>query len=517
MKHITFLFTFLLVTSLASAQIISQYVETDSGTSPKGLEIWNNTNAAIDFSVDNLVIEKGTNGGEPSPDFTINTGVLQPNEVLVVGTSDMEDTAIENNVLFYQKNFTFNGDDALVIKLGATTTDVFGEPETDPGSAWEANGVSTRNSNIALLNSISTGELTGFTDPSTRFETINTTPSDIDDGGLDGFGVAPNPESFDLQITEIFPGQSGSDLTEDWFEIKNNGDVAWVSGIDPDLYYDDESADATTADLIQGLTAIQPGESVVVLVTDNTDDITTFENVWGEILDLTNLEVGYVDGSGQGGGGDAVNLWLGDPLASTPFETASYPDTEANDGQSYDVDLGEFSIVGNTNGAVATLQLGGSAGDVPNIASPGDALQLPANLIVTEIFPGQSGSDLTEDWFEIRNSGGTEWVSGTDPDLYYDDESADATTADLIQGLTAIQPGESVVVLVTDNTDDITTFENIWSAVLDLSNVEIGYVDGSGLGGGGDAVNLWLGDPLASTPFETASYPDTEANDGQSY
>jgi predicted RecA/RadA family phage recombinase len=506
-----------LTTQNSFAQIISQYVETDSGTSPKGLEIWNNTSVAIDFSVDNLIIEKGTNGGAPSSDFTIDSGVLQPGEVLVVGTIDMQPVATSNGVLFYEKAFTFNGDDALVLKLGTTTTDVFGSPNTDPGSAWEGNGVSTQNQNIALLSSITTGELTGFTDPSTRFETINTTPSDIANGGLDGFGVAPSPGSFDLQITEIFSGQAGNDLTEDWFEIKNNGGVAWISGVDPDLYYDDESADATTADLIQGITDIQPGESVVVLITGNTADITTFQNVWGEVLDLSTVEIGFVDGAGLGSGGDTVNLWLGDPLASSPFETASYPDTAANDGQSYDVELATFSTVGNANGAVASLQLGGDAADTPNIASPGNAMPLPANLVITEIFSGQAGNDLTEDWFEIKNNGGVAWISGVDPDLYYDDESADATTADLIQGITDIQPGESVVVLITGNTADITTFQNVWGEVLDLSTVEIGFVDGAGLGSGGDTVNLWLGDPLASSPFETASYPDTAANDGQSY
>jgi predicted RecA/RadA family phage recombinase len=516
MKHITLL-ALLLISSWASAQIISQYVETDSGTSPKGLEILNNTSVAIDFSVDNLIIEKGTNGGAPSSDFTIDSGVLQPGEVLVVGTIDMQPVATSNGALFYEKAFTFNGDDALVLKLGTTTTDVFGSPNTDPGSAWEGNGVSTQNQNIALLSSITTGELTGFTDPSTRFETINTTPSDIANGGLDGFGVAPSPGSFDLQITEIFSGQAGNDLTEDWFEIKNNGGVAWISGVDPDLYYDDESADATTADLIQGITDIQPGESVVVLITGNTADITTFQNVWGEVLDLSTVEIGFVDGAGLGSGGDTVNLWLGDPLASSPFETASYPDTAANDGQSYDVELATFSTVGNANGAVASLQLGGDAADTPNIASPGNAMPLPANLVITEIFSGQAGNDLTEDWFEIKNNGGVAWISGVDPDLYYDDESADATTADLIQGITDIQPGESVVVLITGNTADITTFQNVWGEVLDLSTVEIGFVDGAGLGSGGDTVNLWLGDPLASSPFETASYPDTAANDGQSY
>ncbi|PHI20300.1 hypothetical protein CEQ90_08935 [Lewinellaceae bacterium SD302] len=54
---------------------------------------------------------------------------------------------------------------------------------------------------------------------------------------------------FDLQVTEIFPGQTGSDLTEDWFEVTNVGDQAWISGVDGDLYYDDESADPAVADL----------------------------------------------------------------------------------------------------------------------------------------------------------------------------------------------------------------------------------------------------------------------------
>jgi len=519
MKHINFLLFSLLISISASAQIISQYVETESGTSPKGIEIWNNTDASIDFSVDNLFIEKGTNGATPSLDFSIDNGILQPNEVLIVGTIDMQSVATDNNVLFYEKSFTFNGDDALVIKIGTTITDVFGTPEDDPGSDWQGNGVSTRNSNIALLAGISTGELVGFTDPSTRFETINTTPSDIANGGLEGFGMAPSPASFDLHVTEIFPGQSGDDLTEDWFEIKNTGTLAWVSGTDPDLFYDDESADSGDAVIVQNITDIQPGETVVVVLTGDPADVTTFENVWSEVLDLSNVEVGYTDGSGQGGGGDAVNLWLGDPTLSMPFETASYPDTVNNDGQSYDVDLMAFSTIGNANGAVATLQLGGSTGTVPNIGSPGDAPAIPpsADLVVTEIFPGQSGDDLTEDWFEIKNTGTVAWVSGTDPDLFYDDESADSGDAVIIQNITDIQPGESVVVVLTGDPADVTTFENVWSEVLDLSNVEVGYTDGSGLGGGGDAVNLWLGDPTLSMPFETASYPDTDSNDGQSY
>ena len=64
---------------------------------------------------------------------------------------------------------------------------------------------------------------------------------------------------FDLQITEIFPGnEPGTNLTSDWFEITNNGTTAWLSGIDPDLYYDDDSQDPTAADLINGIIIFSP-------------------------------------------------------------------------------------------------------------------------------------------------------------------------------------------------------------------------------------------------------------------
>jgi len=69
----------LIISIQTDAQIISQYVETNSGTTPKGIEIWNNTGSILDFSTNNLVIEKGVNGAAPSPNITISTGTLARN------------------------------------------------------------------------------------------------------------------------------------------------------------------------------------------------------------------------------------------------------------------------------------------------------------------------------------------------------------------------------------------------------------------------------------------------------
>ena len=185
-----------------------------------------------------------------------------------------------------------------------------------------------------------------------------------------------------LEITEIFSGQSGDDLTADWFEIKNTGTTDWISGVDGDLYYDDESADETTADIISGLTTIPAGETVIVLVTGDIADVDVFTSIWGSVIDLSSTEVGFTDGAGLGGGGDAVNLWIGLPtLINTPVNTGVYPDTSINDGQSFDVELGVFSVVGNVNGAVETIATAGSAGDVPNIGSPGNGVPVTISQV----------------------------------------------------------------------------------------------------------------------------------------
>ncbi len=320
-----------------------------------------------------------------------------------------------------------------------------------------------------------------------------------------------------FEITEIYSGQEGADLTADWFEINNTGATLYQAAVDGNLFYDDDSADPTTADLIQGISEIQPA-GFAIAVIGTAADVTTFINVWSEVIDLTGVQIGFTNGAGLGVGGDAANIWLGDPLTSSPVASASYPDTSLNDGQTYDVDLSAFSVVGNVNNTVATIALGGDNGDVANVGSPGNGGILPntSELIITEIFSGQVGADLTADWFEIKNTGAVAYEATVDGDLYYDDNSADPTAADIIQGITEIQAGDFAIVII-GNAGDVTTFTDVWSEVLDLTGVQIGFTDGAGLGAGGDAVNIWLGNPLASSPIDTASYPDTSLNDGQSY
>ena len=251
------------------SQIISQYIETNSGTTPKGVEIWNNTASALDFSSNNLVIEKGTNGAAPSTDITVSTGTLAPGAVMVIGTSDMGTYLTDNglsSVLYVTKSFTFNGDDALVVKYGGTTTDVFGDPGTgDPGSGWSGSGVQTYNQNIRLIDEsdaagtgLNSGDTDGWTDPSTRFVTVSTSPSTLP-AGLSGFGVAP--------ITTVWDGSTDTNWTDadNW----SNGVPTASSNVSiPDLTNDPiigsstgaEVNDITTNDVL----AISSGSSLIV-------------------------------------------------------------------------------------------------------------------------------------------------------------------------------------------------------------------------------------------------------------
>ncbi|MEO1090948.1 MAG: DUF3616 domain-containing protein [Pseudomonadota bacterium] len=318
-------------------------------------------------------------------------------------------------------------------------------------------------------------------------------------GGVPAVGSpgngAPVAVAFDLRITEIWPGQDGADLTEDWFEITNVGSGAWIAGVDGELFYDDESSAPADATPITGLTRIDPGTSAVVVVSGDPADVARFDNVWGEVVSLIGVEVGRTDGSGLGQGGDAVTLYVGAPAADTEVDRAAYPSVAS--GLSYDVELAAPSAVGNANGAVETVRTGGTNGDEPAVGSPGNGPALPpgVNLQVTEIWVGQAGTDLTADWFEITNRGSTAWVAGVDGDLFYDDISASAADADVIEGLTRIDPGQSVVVVI-GAPGDVATFRGVWSPVADLTGVAFGSTDGAGLGQGGDAVTLWIGDPL---------------------
>lgn len=223
--------------------------------------------------------------------------------------------------------------------------------------------------------------------------------------------VTPAMADFDLTITEIYFGQNDPNVTEDWFEITNFGDMAWDGSSDAGLYTDDFEPDPVKAGLIPNLDPIGPGDSAIVVIFDIADyqnpegePQLTVEEVAQTVIDdyttawsnLPGLNVAAVDGSGYSSSNvDGPTIWLGDPnVDGILLDTATYPDPESinglPDGASYDVALRSFSSVGNRSGAVLSVGLGGGDGVIPAfqpaIGSPGSsAVPEPATIVIAII------------------------------------------------------------------------------------------------------------------------------------
>lgn len=183
-----FVLTFAANCVAQSDVVISQYIETNSGSTPKGIEIFNVSGSAINFATSNLQIRQGTNGAACTAVVTISSGTLAADEVWVIGTSDLtayagtNGTDLSGTTTF---SFAFNGDDALSVYLGGVLQDMFGVCGSDPGSAWSGGGASTANNNLQLKDGICDGDTDGWTDPSTRFDQI------ANGSTMTGFGNPP--------------------------------------------------------------------------------------------------------------------------------------------------------------------------------------------------------------------------------------------------------------------------------------------------------------------------------------
>jgi len=194
--------------------------------------------------------------------------------------------------------------------------------------------------------------------------------------GMIGSGASA---SFNLQITEIWSGQDGPDITADWSEITNIGTTAWTAATDGNLHIEDASGSggfSTASVVVSGLSSIAPGESVIILHEGDATGAGAFNAAWG----ISGVSVGYADGKkiGLGGGGDDVYLFLAD---GSLLDNAGYPntDTSALETESWDVVNGAWSIDG-VNGAFASVATGGDSGLDPAIGSPGSAIPEPGSL-----------------------------------------------------------------------------------------------------------------------------------------
>ena len=279
----------------------------------------------------------------------------------------------------------------------------------------------------------------------------------------------PTPQDLGIAISEIWPGQSGSDITEDWFEITNTGETTLDFTQTP-LYYDDDSANPDEAAQVQGLTTLAPGAAAIVMVDGDSEAVDTFRQAWSNNADLEGVEIGYTgSAAGLGSGGDQVTLWLGKPGRDTLAAQQAYPDTEAFDAASWDVIAQRFTDL--NSGGTQSSALGGDD-ETPAIATPGqvtsnDSEAPPATgtLLISEYVEGSGYNKAIE---LANDSGATLSLTGYSLSLYANGNSSATSRVDLGQ-YGELAAGETLVLANSQADDDLLARSDATSGVINFN------------------------------------------------
>ena len=315
--------------------------------------------------------------------------------------------------------------------------------------------------------------------------------------------VIESIQAVTISISEVAPWSSGNNLVgADWFEVTNNGNTALdITG----WKFDDSSKSFASALDLNGITSIAPGESVIFLETKDTDIpatiIDNFKSAWFGTNVPPGLQIGSYTGSGAGlsTSGDEVNLYDASQnlRAGVAFGVATTDKTFNNAAGLDNTTIATLSQIG-VNDAFAAKN------DTNQIGSPGTT----GKLFISEVAPwANNNSPVKADWFEITN---TKAVAVDITGWKVDDNSQSPAAAVLLNGITTINPGESVIFIETaDLAGKTTDFLNNWFGANPPAGLKIGNYTGSGIGlsGDGDQVNLYNGvssTPVASVLFGTS-------------
>ena len=216
------------VGSHSAELFFSEYVEGSSNN--KALEIYNGTTAAVDLGAGSYNVQMFFNGN-PAAGLTINlAGSVAPGDVFVVAHSSAA-AAILAQADQTNGAGWFNGDDAVVLRKGATVVDVIGQIGFDPGTEWGSGLTSTADNTLRRKSSVSAGDPNGSDafDPALEWNGFATDTFDglgahvQDEGESAPFVASTSPASgatnvavdADVSITFSEP----VDVSDPWFTI----------------------------------------------------------------------------------------------------------------------------------------------------------------------------------------------------------------------------------------------------------------------------------------------------------
>ncbi|SOC00002.1 ExeM/NucH family extracellular endonuclease [Rhodobacter maris] len=299
---------------------------------------------------------------------------------------------------------------------------------------------------------------------------LNVSGSALLDGDTDGDG--------DIDQILTYGARSFSILDETGTMIFDSGDAIEriIAEQFPDLW--DDSRSDNKGPEPEGVTIGVIGTQTYAFVGLERSNLTL-------IFDVTDpSEVTFVTAAGDPGDTSPEGT-LFIPAAASPTGTALY--IASNEG----------------SGSIGIYQLE-------------ETTMETATLRVTEAWVGQDGEDLTADWFEITNTGTIAYDAATMGALYYDDDSADPEVADVVNGIGTLAPGEKAIVVI-GTAEDAARFLSVWADDIDLSDVQVGWSNGAGLGQGGDTVTLWMGNPTGTGVLIDSAVIPAPGTSGASY
>ena len=183
-----------------------------------------------------------------------------------------------------------------------------------------------------------------------------------------------------LRVTEAM-SSSGTGGTPDWIELTNLGDTAAnING----WKVDDSSRAFGTSILLNGITSIAAGESVVFFETSTTNlgsgawatDLTNFRSFWGG---LSGVQVGYYGGSGIGlsSSGDGVAVFNSSGTEQATYVSFGAATAGTSFNFVYDASGGltsaanALSVAGEYGATTVSAAWGGTGTPVSNTAGLG--------------------------------------------------------------------------------------------------------------------------------------------------
>jgi hypothetical protein len=137
---------------------ISEYIEGASGSNAKVLELYNGTGAPINLAAGSYAIDYYTNGVSTPSGTIALTGTVANADVYIIANpaspplflalADQQDAALN-----------FNGNDALVLRKGATVVDSIGQVGVDPGAGgWGVDPLNTTDSDLSRIATVTAGD-----------------------------------------------------------------------------------------------------------------------------------------------------------------------------------------------------------------------------------------------------------------------------------------------------------------------------------------------------------------------